>query len=228
MILALASLLACTGEKVTVCDSTASSSFGTIGEAVDAADLTGKTYDFDLATATWIEPTVGDTLVDYIAANHMLVMIESIRSGPEGKTIIDAIGAAGWQPEEKAPVEQYPCTGVAYFESWFLDNPLFRLGPQEFALGGDGFDVAVYDARLSGSFSADGSVVEDAHLEGLVDLRNVSAGAKDACTFLDALGAACVACPDGEVQCLESTVEWTTAPSIPGLTLDSKPSGKGC
>jgi len=213
--------------EVAVCDSEWSSSFTTLPDGVAAADLEGKTYDFDLATADWIEPTFGATLVDYFEANHMLIMVEDIDEGAE---TIDGLGAPGWQPDEdKTPVEQYPCADGADFDPVpFPDNPAFAFGPDEFSLGDDSIDVTIHDATVSGRFAADGSAVDDAHFEGLVDLRNVSAGAVSACTFIAALGGACVACPDGEVECLESTLEWASAPAVPGLTLVLEPSGKGC
>ena len=43
-----------------------------------------------------------------------------------------------------------------------------------------------------------------------------------------ALGGECVACPDGEVACLASILEWASAPAVPGLTLVLEGSGKGC
>jgi hypothetical protein len=212
---------------VTVCDSTSSSSFTTLPQGVPAADLEGKTYDFDLATADWIEPTFGAVLVESFAANHMLIMVEDV---DEGADTIDGLGAAGWTPDgEKTPVEQYPCSAGADFDPVpFPDNPAFAFGPDEFSLGDTSLDVVIHDAIVTGRFGANGSAVEDAHFEGLVDLRNVSAGEASACALIAALGGECVACPDGEVKCLASTLEWPSAPAVPGLTLVLEPSGKGC
>ena len=212
---------------VAVCDSTSSTSFTTLPEGVAAADLEGKTYDFDLATAEWIEPTFGASLIEYFEANHVLIMVEDVDEAAE---TIDGLGAAGWRPDEKSAVEQYPCADAADFDPVpFPDNPAFAFGPDEFSLGDKSLDVEIHDAEMSGLFSADGSTVDDAHFEGLVDLRNVSAGEATACQFIElALGGDCVACPDGEVECLASTLEWASAPAVPGLTLVLEPSGKGC
>jgi hypothetical protein len=209
---------------VAVCDSTSSTSFTTLPEGVPVKDLVGRTYDFDLATADWIEPSFGGTLVSLFEANHMLIMIQGIDEKAE---TIDGLGAPGWDPG--TGVEQYPCADGADFDPVpFPDNPAFAFGPDEFSLGDKTLDVDIHDAMVTGRFSADGSAVENAHFEGLVDLRNVSAGAVDACTFIVSLGGGCVKCPDGQQQCLASTLEWASAPAVPGLTLVLKPSGKGC
>jgi len=212
---------------VTVCDATSSTSFTTLPDGVPIADLEGKTYDFDLATADWIEPSFGVTLATLFAANHMLIMIEDIDEAAE---TIDGLGAAGWRPDgDTSDVEQYPCTPGADFDPVpFPDNPVFAFGPDEFSMGDKTLDVDIHEATVTGRFAADGSAVEDAHFEGLVDLRNVSAGSVSACTFIVSLGGECVACPDGEPQCLASTLEWASAPAVPGLTLVLEPSGKGC
>jgi hypothetical protein len=210
---------------VAVCDSSWSGSFSTLPVGIDATDVEGRTYDFDLAEATWVDPSYGGTLVEFFAANHMLIMVEDV---DEVAVTLDVLGSAGWEPST-GTVEQYPCSDVADFTAAdFSDNPAFNLGPEVFDLAGDGFDVTIHDVVLSGRFSADGSAIENAHVEGLVDLRNLSAGKADACTFVEALGGDCVACPDSVEQCLESTLEWASAPAVSGLTLDPSPSGKGC
>ena len=137
---------------VSVCDSTSSSSFTTLPEGVAAADLEGKTYDFDLATAEWIEPSFGGDLVDLFEANHILIMIEDVDEAAE---TIDGLGAPGW--ESGSTVEQYPCADGADFDPVpFPDNPAFAFGPDEFSLGDKTFDVDIHDATVTGRFAADG------------------------------------------------------------------------
>ncbi len=212
---------------VAVCDSTWSGSFTTLPQGVTGKDVEGKTYDFDFATATWIEPTVGSTLVDLFEANHMLLMVEDV---DDAAATLDLLAAPGWEPDgEGLGVEQYQCSDAADFApDDFSDNPAFDLGPEVFALAGDGYDVTIHDVLVSGRFAKDGSVIEDARVEGLVDLRNISAGASTACELLDVIADGCVACPDGEVECLRSVLEWDTAPLVPGVTLLATPTGKGC
>src|SRR5262245_822432 len=90
ILVALASLLACEGDKDddsdggeadadtdTDADTDADADTDTDtdpGPPVEWEDITGRTYDFDFVAATWIEPSFGATLFEYLDANHMLVM----------------------------------------------------------------------------------------------------------------------------------------------------------
>jgi hypothetical protein len=209
---------------VAVCDATWNGSFTTLPDGVAPEAIENHTYDFDFATATWLEPTLGSTLVDYFAANHMLLMVEDV---DDVALTLDFLGAAGFEPTE-GTVEQYQCSDNADFTpADFSTNPAFALGPEAFGLAGDGYEVEIHDVFVSGRFAADGSAVEDAHVEGLVDLRDITIGIGSACEVVELLGGDCVACPDGQPQCLESVLEWDSAPEVPGLVL-GPPTGEGC
>jgi hypothetical protein len=201
-----------------VCDSEMSASFTTVGEAIEDVDLTNRTYDVELddsSDLTWVAPHLGSTLASQLQTTSILFMVQSADD-----TEIDLVGAAGF--DFNGDVAQYPCTYAIDFASEsFASNPAFAAGPVDASLDAGGVAVDIYELAISGRFSDDGSEANDVVITGQIDTRGISESMSiDVCAFASSFGDTCVACPDGEVACLDLEVHDATAPWRDSLVLD--------
>lgn len=202
--------------SASVCDSSASTSFTTVGEAL-ALDLTGRTYDIELAGSdlVWVAPGLGSVLVSQLATDRILFMVESADSGK-----IDLVGAAGYVFRELPA--QYPCTYAIDFDpASFSDHPAFAVGPFDAALEANGIAFDLLDLTIAGTFAEDGESATDVTVTGLLDARPLSEGLGiDVCGLAEGFGDSCVECPDGEVGCLYLEVRDASSPWREDLTID--------
>jgi hypothetical protein len=181
------------------------------------ADLTGRTYDIDLAGAdiTWRSPVSGPTLITMLQTDHLLLMVES--SGPQ----IDTVAAAAMVLDRG--LTQYPCAlAIDFAATPFSANPKFVAGPLDASLAAGSTSVPVYGLIFGGTFSADGSKIEQVEVSGLIDARPISSSQGiDVCAALPAFGDECVACSDGEVACIALDVLDSTAPYQADFTVNT-------
>ena len=197
-----------------VCEDEQVSAFTTVGDPV--ADVTGYTYDVNLADVTWNSPKSASLLIGSIETSHLLFMVESVDTTND---LIDLVGAAGW---DDPTLEQYPCASPIDFEpADFSTNPAFGVGPADATLVVSGYDVNVWDLGMSGTFAADGESLLDVQITGMLDVREFTVGSAEACDVVTFLGDKCVACPnDGVEGCLEVDATMDAAYYAPGVSID--------
>ena len=197
-----------------VCEVEAVSAFTTVGDPV--SDVTGYTYDVNLADVTWNSPKSASLLIGSIETSHLLFMVESIDTT---SGLIDLVGAAGW---DDPTLEQYPCASPINFEpADFTTNPAFGVGPADATLVVSGYDVNVWDLGMSGTFAEDGESLLDVQITGMLDVREFTVGSVEACDAVTFLGDKCVACPnDGVEGCLEVDATMDAAFYAPGVSVD--------
>ncbi len=203
--------------SATVCDDTVEASFTTQGEPLDV-DLAERTYDIELddeSDLVWVAPSLGAFLADSLATTSILLMVESADTAQ-----IDVVGAAGY--EFRDATAQYPCTYAIDFPSVpFTRHPAFDIGPLDAEMEANGIAFTIHELAMTGVFSDDGTEANDLVLTGLLDTRSLSEGlALDICALAEGFGDACVACPDGEIGCLDLEVHDERAPWREGLTVD--------
>ncbi len=209
--------------EVTVCDTVETSGFSTLGEEVDPDNLTGNTYDVDMAGVTWVKPseTVGLLLVASFPGGHILLNVESYSSAEQ---TIDFVGALGWNgADEMSPLEQYPCAPAFDFESAdFASNPAFTIGPLDTELAMGSEVLPLHGFQWTGAFNSDASAMESVVATASVDVAAFEYNGAAVCDFLVLLGESCVACPDGSGDnCLELELQIEEAPLVPGITVDA-------
>lgn len=203
---------------VSVCETSEDIEFTTVGEALEV-DLTGRTYAVDLTGSdiTWNEPSasLGDFMMGSVDTTHILIGVETATT-----TELDLVGAAGF--DFNGEIRQYPCTYAIDFDPTdFASNPAFDVGPMDAELGTSSMTIDVYEFAIEGVFTAEADELVDVHISGLVDARPISDSVgMEVCDIIGSFGGACVACPDGEVQCIALDVEDASAPWMDGLVLD--------
>ncbi|MCK6515788.1 Ig-like domain-containing protein [Myxococcota bacterium] len=197
-----------------VCEDEALVSFSTVGDPV--ANVTGYTYDVNLADVTWNSPKSASLLIGSIETSHLLFMVESVDTVND---LIDLVGAAGW---DETTLEQYPCASPIDFDpADFSTNPAFGAGPADATLVVSGYDVNVWDLGMSGTFAKDGESLLDVQITGMLDVREFTVGSAEACDVVTFLGDKCVACPnDGVEGCLEVDATMDAAYHAPGVSID--------
>ena len=180
-------------------------------------DLTGRSYDIDLAGAdiTWRAPSAGPTLITMLQTDHLLLMVEAVGSQ------IDTVGAAAMMLDRG--LTQYPCASAFDFDAApFGANPDFLVGPLDAALVAGSTSVPLYALSFSGTFNADGSEIAQVAVSALIDARPISSSqGVDVCAALPSFGDECVACPDGEIGCVALDVLDASAPWQADLTVDA-------
>lgn len=197
-----------------VCEDEEIAAFTTIGDPI--SDVTGYTYDVNLADVTWNSPKSASLLIGSIETSHLLFMVESIDTEND---LIDLVGAAGWDDPK---LEQYPCASPIDFEpAEFSTNPAFGVGPANATLVVSGYDVNVWDLGMSGTFAWDGESLLNVQITGMLDVREFTVGSVEACDAVTFLGDKCVACPnDGVEGCLEVDATMDAAYYAPGVSVD--------
>ena len=197
-----------------VCEDEEIAAFTTIGDPI--SDVTGYTYDVNLADVTWNSPKSASLLIGSIETSHLLFMVESVDTEND---LIDLVGAAGWDDPK---LEQYPCASPIDFEpAEFSTNPAFGVGPANATLVVSGYDVNVWDLGMSGTFAWDGESLLNVQITGMLDVREFTVGSVEACDAVTFLGDKCVACPnDGVEGCLEVDATMDAAYYAPGVSVD--------
>ena len=165
-------------------------------------DVTGRAYLLDLSPARVLQPAgVGDIIKDYLTS-EMLVGFSEL--SPEVK-IIGAVAEEG----TAGNTIQAACSPTVDFPSAaFSPDPYFEASSTKLDFVVAKTHIVIHDLYLSGTFTSDGELIEEAVLAGLIDTRPLAGliaddATEDAgCELADSLGAACEPCPDGEVFCL--------------------------
>lgn len=185
------------------------------------ADLLGKTYVLDIASARFVEPAAVGGLIGTYATMDILVGITGVSAAE-----ITMMGALS--VEDSDPPTQDFCTPTFDFPAAdFNQSPFFQVGPADTPLTVAGYTVTVRDLEISGTFAPDGSYFGGGVLGGLIDARDLVGVVPDMddpaeiCALTASFGAPCIACGDGEEFCLRLLADQIVAEEHPtGATLE--------
>lgn len=191
----------------------------TDADAVNAADLVGRVYDFNLAAATIEEPAGIGSLIGSYLQQDMLVMVTSVK----GSTLPMLVGLSA---VDSGGNEQDLCAKTYTTTADFADNPAFSTdadGTISPNIAGSTVDVT--DVALVGTFAADESSIEDAEVIGLFDTRGMDeqfgGGEGAMCDLMPSFGEECQKCDDGKYFCLPFHATNISAPWVKYLELDT-------
>lgn len=195
-----------------VCDSQLSSTFSTRGPVV-TEDLDGRTYRLNMegSDVTWIAPAgLGPFIVSNLITKDLLMMVQSDDGG-----LIKAVGSAAIV--DNTGLHQYVCTEAIDFpETDFSANPVFNVGPTDAMIIATGYIVPLFDLSIAGTFTIDGTSIENMLVSALADTRYISRQLGfDVCGIFP-----CESCPDGNNSCTELIIQDANAPWEQGLRID--------
>lgn len=189
-------------------------SFTTV-EALDI-DVGGKTYALELQNASIDEPAgVGSILAGQLPE---FILMEVVSADTSSITFMGALAIEG-------STDQDTCTATIGFPAAdFGAAPFFAVGPQDTTLSVAGYSATLYAMELQGTFTSDGSRIEDGSLRGSIDMREVAEllgyTPDDACGLLAMFGATCESCPqDGEGYCVTLAASQLEGDAVDGLDL---------
>jgi len=162
---------------------------------VDASSLAGRTWGFALTEGRVVDPPALSSVLPMMLDFDILLMVET-----GDATALDLIGGVTAEGEETqslcAPHIAFP-TPADYSE-----NPFFQVTADTMSLVIAGDPLAVTDLLLTGTFSADGSTMEDVYLSGNVNLGS------ELCALMGSSGVDCEACPSGsDSTCIDLIVD---------------------
>lgn len=185
--------------------------------------LAGKTWQLDLANATWRKPEgLGPLLLLYFTIPVLLGVQFS------DDTLVDFIGAPGMTSASGKLVQDVAAASWDFPPTPFDQAPYFDAQTDEVTFAFSGTLTPVNDFRFTGTFAADGSRIGGGVLSGLADTRNLGAlnnqpDDLDAiCALAALIGTACVPCPDGGNYCLDMEVRDVVGTLVPGLSLQER------
>ena len=169
--------------------------------------LEGRAYEWDLVSATWVEPAgVGALLGGFL--DEVPVMGVTATSGTE----IESVFGLPSQSE---------C--VTFPTADFSGDPVFAIGPENAIFNINGTAVTVVNLEVRGAFESDCSSIRGGSLQGQLDIREIAdtlgfGDAATTCGLLTTFGASCVTCDtDGEEFCLNLELEDVPAPETDAL-----------
>jgi len=191
---------------------------------LDPADLVDRTWSLDLLGADWTEPAGAEALIQLYFSSPALL---GVRYADDER--IDLLGAPG-------DLDAFGVLTQASGATWdfptadFTGSPFFEAVADTVVFQYDGVEIPIHDARLAGSFSADGLSIGGGQLSGLGDTRDLGAflgGAQgdnpDAiCDLAATLGVECTDCPDGGRYCLFLDAADIDGELVEGLTLQPR------
>ena len=162
---------------------------------VDAASLTGRTWGFALTEGRVVDPPELSAVLPLMLDFDILVMVQN---GDETSlNLIGGVTADGETTQNQcAPHIDFPMPAD------YADNPFFQVMADTMSLVVAGDALAVTDLLLTGTFSPDGSTMEDVYLSGNVNLGS------ELCALMGSSGVDCEACPTGaEETCIDLIVD---------------------
>ncbi len=191
-------------------------------------ELIGRTYSFALADAEITEPAVLEMFDDTKLVTPLGFMVQNADA-----TMVELLG--GVLSRKDGLLVQTDETDTWDFPaSDFTAQPYFTTYIDSLAIvySDDGVDkvtIQLYKFTLDGIFAPDGSAITHAHVDTLVDVRNLGPlfNLEDTptavCEFAADFAVYCVACPDEVEACLYTIGEDIYAPWIEELTLTPYP-----
>lgn len=186
-------------------------------------DLIGNTYNIDLATATYTDPPGIGTLLGQNIDQPLLLGIESVHDSQ-----LDFIASLGLI-DNFGEISQDG-------DFWYFPNAVFTNAPyfdaysEYLSIQYGQLSIPIHGFKISGTFSADGTTIGQAHFEGLGDTREIGPALSaqmneySICVLLEANGADCEFCPDdttGEKFCAFLAGDIDNVALIPDFILES-------
>lgn len=182
------------------------------------ADLSDRTFDMSLDGARILQPDGVQDLLESFLGTDVLAGVQSTNPS------LQLLGAVG--QEDSDPLVQDLCVPTVPFPAGnFNETPSFVMGPSDETFAVGEATLTVYDLKITGTFTPDGTAVDGITLTGLADTRGVgkifsdSASEQTACNLASAAGVLCEPCPDGKELCITIEADRLTASEVPGLTL---------
>lgn len=177
---------------------------------IDPSFLVGKTYVLDFSQANFIKPAVNAMILDLLIAAPLLIGITSETNS--GLTLLGAV--------KKNDNTQDLCESTVDLPTAYFSNaPSFVAGPQDVVSGAS---MPMNALILTGTFSPDGSHIDDVTLSGTLDARDIArevtgldATEDQICDAMQNANITCQPCPDGPSYCVEVIAENLSAPERP-------------
>jgi hypothetical protein len=212
--------------NIDYCGNTASMSFSTSSYGspleVNVSELVDKTYNIDLASATYSQPPGIDIILGNNIDQPLLFGVEAAT-----ETAIDFVAALG-VVDNFGAIEQ--SSGLWFFPNAdFTGSPYFDAFADYLAIDYNGIAIPIHNFRISGTFSPDGNMIGMAAFSGLGDTRELGPaflpnGDEDTiCGILEPLGSECEACPgddSGGSYCIFLSGTIDEVSFIPNLILE--------
>jgi hypothetical protein len=213
--------------SITACETTTSIDFTTsvYGSplAIDPAQLVGRTYLFDLATAQYEEPPGIGALVALYVSAQVLLGVTSADASTLGLLGGQGVVDAGMFIQDKE-VPTFELAGAD-----FTDSPYFVASAEQVQIVVDD-TYTLYDFSAEGTFAPDGESVGGATLSMMVDTTKLGSAMNlpddddpmAVCNFIEPLGIPCDPCPGGKQldNCIAIVAHWDAAPRVAGVTLE--------
>ena len=212
--------------SIAYCQHSAALSFATsdYGLPLEASanSLVGKTFNIDLATASYTDPPGIGTLLGQNIDQPLLFGVETATDNS-----LDFIAALGFV-DDFGTIEQV--TSLWYFpDADFSSSPFFDAYSEALQIEYGTISIPIFDFKISGTFSADGNRIGNAHFEGLGNTSEIGPALAPGmnehsiCDMLAASGANCVACPgddSGEEFCAFLAGDIDEVSIIPNMVLE--------
>jgi hypothetical protein len=186
--------------------------------------LVGQTYVFRLSDSEITQPR----FLDAVAGTYLTVPILVSVVAADASSI-ELIGSLG-ELQNDGSYRQVPREPTwAFPAADFTAHPYFEASADRIVLAYAGIDIPVEQFTLSGTFSADGTFLEEAVVTGFGDSRNMGAllGQADnpdaMCDLAEAAGVTCTDCADGAPYCLYIVAEEIDAAEVPGVSITPVP-----
>lgn len=183
--------------RASVCDAAETVfSFTTLPPPLDPVTVVGNTYGVPYADLVWITPTNADILVPDIE-----ILLAQVTGVDEVEETLSSIVGAGYldlDGDVTIECDAAADAGVADFSA----NPAVAMGPIDFVIPIGGIDIIIEEFTLFSIVAADGLALESTFLAGRLDTRPLGMG--DCALLALIAGGDCVACADGEEQCLDA------------------------
>ena len=181
--------------------------------------LQGKTYSVTISGAHYSVGAGLGSLIDPLYPTPLLVNVFKI----EGTKISlrSALSKAGTNP----PTQDFCSRTVDYPNGEFGASPYFVFGPTNISFTGSAGSFNVFNLKVEGTASADGSSLSGASFSGTVDAEEVAGPLgltpAQACQTVGNLGSPCGACPTGsKMTCISLLIDRLAGSAVAGAVED--------
>lgn len=182
-------------------------------------ELSGRTWEVDLADVTVTEPPGVDGLVAAMGSGSIL--FHASGQADTSLSLVAAYGDGAGNQDLCSPVESLPTAD-------FSENPVFVVDDAVVGMRVSQQDVDLRDTLLTATISSDGARWTDGTLAATLDARQVDAALDlDLCDLLDGLGGACVPCDDGSATCVDLVIDDISGATV-DTPFDASADGSGC
>ena len=208
---------------VNVCEVETVAAFETsaYGQPVEGGNetLTGMTSVILFENVNFTQPeNIGPIIAGYLDVPLLVGVLGADVNN------IDVIAAQGYFHNVNGYMQRINEPSWTFGQVDLDGNAYFSGQVSEIDFGDSTLSIPVHDFSLSGTFAPDGSHFAGGTIGGQVDSRFMAPmfGQTDPaypCELMASLGAACEACPDGEVYCMTLLGEDIVSTDVPDLTL---------